>query len=77
MTGNVLKGKAVINKKSVHRRKDGSLFPVAVTKSPISDDNGKVIAVSNIIQDITRMKEREKELLKAKAETEKAAHLKT
>jgi PAS domain S-box-containing protein len=77
MTENVLKGKPMIGKESVHRRKDGSLFPVAETKSPIRDDNGKVIAVSNIIQDITRLKEREKELMKARDETEKAAHLKT
>jgi PAS domain S-box-containing protein len=77
MTEQVLKGKAVIGKESVHKQKDGSLFPVSVTKSPISDDNGKVIAVSNIIQDITRLKEREKELMKARDETEKAAHLKT
>ena len=60
MTGNALKGKAAIGKESVHMRKDGSLFPVAVTKSPISDDNGKVIAISNTIQNITRLKEREK-----------------
>jgi two-component system, chemotaxis family, CheB/CheR fusion protein len=71
------KGEAVQGRESVHKRKDGTLIAVSVTKSPIRDDKGKVIALSNIVKDISWLKEREKELERAREETEKAGHLKT
>jgi two-component system, chemotaxis family, CheB/CheR fusion protein len=70
------KGEAVQGRESVHKRKDGTLIPVSVTKSPIKDEKGEVIALSNVVKDISWLKEREKELVKAKVESEKAGNLK-
>ncbi len=71
------RGEKVQGMESLHKRKDGTLVSVSVTKSPIKDDKGKIIALSNIVRDISRIKEREKELEKAKEDTEKADKLKT
>ncbi|MFO7924267.1 MAG: CheR family methyltransferase [Bacteroidales bacterium] len=72
----VRKGKKIKNFETFHRRKDGSVGPVSVTKSPIKDDTGKVIAISNIVKDITGIKKREKELINAKEAAEQASMLK-
>ena len=72
----VRKGKRLKNFETFHKHKDGSVGPVSVTKSPIKDDTGKVIAISNIVKDITEIKEREKELINAKEIAEKSVMLK-
>ncbi len=77
MIRQVKNGDKVKNRETFHRRKDGSVVPVSVTKSPIKDDNGKVVAISNIVKDITLVKNREKELVHAKEAAEKAVVLKT
>ena len=46
------------------KRKDGSTFPSYVTDTPISDSNGKLIAVIGISSDITERKQAEEELQK-------------
>ncbi|HYW94322.1 MAG TPA: CheR family methyltransferase, partial [Bacteroidales bacterium] len=73
---NILKGKDAKNFESVHRKKDGTTIPVSVTISPVMDSNGGIVAYSYIVKDISNLKEREKELMKAKQETEQAANLK-
>ncbi len=77
MIRKVKKGKKVKNFETFHRHKDGSVGPVSITKSPIKDDNGKVIAISNIVKDITAVKEREEELVHAKLAAEQSVVLKT
>ncbi len=71
------KGEAVQSMDSVHKTKDGALVPVSITKSPIYDEMGNVIAISNVVKDISRIKEREKELLEAREKAEEAALIKT
>lgn len=72
----ILNSRNAQNFESVHTKKDGTNIPVSVTISPILDSKGKVQAFSYIVKDITFLKEREKELLRAKEATEQAANLK-
>ena len=67
----------IVSRETVHKRKGGTRVPVSVTKSPVLDDKGRVTAISNIVKDITQIKEREKELLHARDEAERAANLKS
>ncbi|MFW6370302.1 MAG: PAS domain S-box protein, partial [Bacteroidota bacterium] len=60
------KGKKVKNHETVHRRKDGSTVHVSITKSPIINSKGCVVGIANIAKDITLVKQREAELIKAK-----------
>ncbi len=69
MIRQVRKGEKVKNRDTFHKRKDGSVVPVSVTKSPIKNEEGKIIAISNIVKDITDIKKREEELVKAKEAT--------
>jgi len=46
-------GEQVVRMESVRVRKDGTVFPVALTSSPIRDAAGAVIAVSTILRDMT------------------------
>jgi len=73
----VATGKKVKNRETEHKRKNSDIVSVSVTKSPIKDDNGKVVAISNIVKDISEVKEREAELVKAKESSEQAASLKS
>ena len=65
------------NHETVHKHKDGSMIPVSITTSPIRDDEGKVVAISSIVKDITYLKEREEELVRTREATEQAASLKS
>ena len=46
-------GQAVTHFETLRRRKDGTLVPIALTVSPIFDDDGQVIGASKIARDIT------------------------
>ncbi len=54
-------GEHIHSLETVRRRKDGSLFNVALTISPIIDSAGKIIAASTIARDITDRKRAEQE----------------
>jgi PAS domain S-box-containing protein len=60
----VNQGEYVCQHETLHVRKDGSLVNVSVTKSPIKNERGEVIAISSIVEDITRRIELEKEMLR-------------
>jgi PAS domain S-box-containing protein len=60
-----------------HKRKDGSEFPISLSRSVIKDDNGNEIAVVGVAHDITERKRTEEELQKAKEAAESAARAKT
>jgi PAS domain S-box-containing protein len=46
-------GQAVTNFETLRQRKDGTLFPISLTVSPIHDDHGQVIGASKIARDIS------------------------
>ncbi len=52
---------------TVRRRKDGTLFDVSLTVSPIMDAQGRVVGASKIVRDITERKRAEDELLRSEA----------
>lgn len=54
------------------QRKDGVVIPVAITVSPIHDEQGSVVGSSFIERDITLNREREAELQAAKSSAERA-----
>jgi PAS domain S-box-containing protein len=50
-------GTAVNNFATTRIRKDGTLFPVSLTISPIRDENGTVVAASVIYRDVSELKQ--------------------
>jgi len=54
------------------RKKDGSIFPIYMTASLIKNDEGKIIAISGIIRDITKRRLQDQELIDSKVAAEKA-----
>jgi len=79
----IWRGDRVEHFETVRRRKDGSLIDVALTISPIKNQEGRVVGASKIARDITERKKIEAErdeLLKreheARAEAETANRLK-
>ncbi len=46
----------------LNRRKDGTVFTIHLTVSPIHDDSGRTIALAGVSQDITERKKIEKEV---------------
>ncbi|HUS03460.1 MAG TPA: PAS domain S-box protein [Chitinophagaceae bacterium] len=52
-------GERIDHYETVRKRKDGSLFPVAVTISPIKDEKENIIGASKIARDITDLKSAE------------------
>jgi two-component system CheB/CheR fusion protein len=54
--GHIRRGEAVEHLDTVRRRKDGTLFNVSLTVSPIWDGEGKIIGASKIARDITARK---------------------
>jgi PAS domain S-box-containing protein len=49
----ITRGEPVVREESVRIRKDGTVFPVALTSSPIRDAYGAVIGASTILRDMT------------------------
>ena len=58
----VSEGESLRAVETMRRHKDGHLFPVALSMSPIRDSHGKTIAVSAISRDITERKHREEQV---------------
>lgn len=61
----LLKGKSVKLLKTKDMRKDGTVFNVAISLSPIYDRNGKMVAISVISRDISHEKENERLILQS------------
>jgi PAS domain S-box-containing protein len=70
-------GQSVEHYDTLRRRKDGSEVPISLTVSPIKDVHGRVIGASKIARDITRRKQAEEGLRRAKAELEDRVRLRT
>ena len=46
-------GEAITHFETIRQRKDGTLFPISLTVSPIRDDAGRVIGASKIARDVS------------------------
>ncbi len=55
----IRRGESVDHYETVRRRKNGSLFDVSLTVSPIRDDQGRVVGASKIARDISGRKQAE------------------
>jgi PAS domain S-box-containing protein len=63
----------IVQFETERRRKDGALFPVSITVSPIRDDENRIIGISKIARDLTERDRREAKLHAANAELERLA----
>ena len=61
--GQISRGERVERVETVRLRKDGSPVEVAVTVSPIRDEQGRIIGGSSVARDISRSKQEESERL--------------
>ncbi len=59
----IRQGEHINSHEDVWRKKDGTLINIALTLSPIRNDEGHIIGVSSISRDITRQKQDERDLL--------------
>ena len=55
----IRKGEMVDHFETVRRRKDGSLFDISLTISPVRDAKGRIVGASKIARDISERKEAE------------------
>ena len=58
----IRRGESIEHYQTVRQRKDGKLLDVSLTISPIKDAKGKIIGVSKIARDITKLKQTESRL---------------
>ena len=63
----LLRGENVVRLESVRKRKDGKLIHVAITISPIKDQDGRMVGGSAILRDITERKLMEDALRRSEA----------
>lgn len=61
----IRRGERIEHYETVRRRKDGTLFDISLSVSPLVDDDGKVVGASKIARDITERKRIEQELREA------------
>jgi PAS domain S-box-containing protein len=74
--GQIRQGKRVDHFETVRRRKDGSLFPISLTVSPILGPAGEIIGASKIARDITDRKDTQEELARLLNVTKEASRMK-
>jgi PAS domain S-box-containing protein len=55
----VLRGETIRQMETERRRKDGTVFPVSLTASPIIDDKGQIVGIASIVRNITVRKRME------------------
>jgi PAS domain S-box-containing protein len=72
----IKRGEIVDHYETVRRRKDGSVFDISLTISPIRDESGTVVGASKIARDITERKRAEHAIAAARLEAEEANRLK-
>jgi PAS domain S-box-containing protein len=60
----IARGERVDHFETVRRRKDGTLFDISVTISPVMDSIGRIIGASKVARDITHQKRVEAEILR-------------
>jgi PAS domain S-box-containing protein len=65
--GRIRQGERIEHFETSRRHKDGTLFNVSLTISPIKNEQGQVIGASKIVRDITENKKAEEQLKRALA----------
>lgn len=70
------RGESVDHFETARRRKNGEVFPVSVTISPVHNGTGAIIGASKIARDISERKAAEEKLKAAKEAAENATELK-
>jgi len=70
----IRRGDRIDHYETIRRRKDGSLFDVSLTVSPVADERGRIIGASKIARDISDRKRAEAELRQANADLEQLAY---
>jgi len=58
----VARGESLSPVETIHLRKDGARIPTQITFSPVRDQQGKVVAYSNTVRDMTELKRKEEAL---------------
>ena len=58
----IRRGESLDHYETVRRRKDGKLFDVSLTISPIKGPKGEIVGVSKVARDITKQKQTERRL---------------
>ncbi|WP_334359965.1 MULTISPECIES: PAS domain S-box protein [unclassified Bradyrhizobium] len=58
----IRRGERIDHYETVRRRKDGSLFEISLTVSPVRDGEGRIVGASKIARDISDRKEAERKL---------------
>lgn len=61
----------------INKKKDGSIFPIYLSKSVVTDDNNNPLALIGVAADISESKKVREELIKEKEKAEKSDKLKT
>jgi PAS domain S-box-containing protein len=61
----IRRGQRIEHFETIRRKKDGTLFNVSLTVSPIKNEDGEVIGASKIARDITESKEAQEKLQRA------------
>ena len=56
----IRRGESIEHYQTVRRCKDGRLIDVSLTISPVKDANGRIVGVSKIARDITKLKQNER-----------------
>lgn len=74
--GQVRQGNKVDHFETIRRRKDGTLFPISLTVSPILSPTGEIVGASKIARDISERKYVEEELARLLKATKEASQLK-
>lgn len=61
----------------INIRKDGTEFPITLSTAPIIDKDNNTIALIGVVNDITELKRRQKELVEAKEKAEESSKIKS
>ncbi|HUK36959.1 MAG TPA: PAS domain S-box protein, partial [Vicinamibacterales bacterium] len=69
----IRRGSRIDHFETIRKRKDGSLFPISLTVSPILDDDGRVIGASKIARDVSDQTQLEAERARLLIEAESHA----
>ena len=67
----IRRGEKVTRFETNRKRKDGTIFPVSITVSPIKDDSGTVIGISKIARDLTEREKHQHEIMSTNASLER------
>jgi len=74
LIGKIKQKEKIRHYKTLRRKKDSTIINVSITLSPVFDVSGKLVAISSVTRDITKMNRAEKLLAKAEDARKKEIH---